>query len=208
MRTPAAWAMIGRMPESRDDLIRSRARVVAAADESGRRIQRELHDGAQQRLVQSIIALKLAKGDPSPELIEEALGQAERAMADLRDLVHGIMPAALTRGGLRSGVAALLDRVALPVDADIEAGRMPAQVEATAYFAIAEALTNAVEAGATGARIRAAAHDGSLVVEVRDDGAGSELGLGLADRVAACGGTLTLDSPAGGGTTLTATLPL
>jgi signal transduction histidine kinase len=203
------------MPESRDELIRSRARVVAAADETRRRIQRDLHEGAQQRLVQSIITLKLARADPSPELIEEALGQAERAMSDLRELVHGIMPAALTRGGLRSGVESLRDRVALPVHADVEPGRMPAQVETTAYFVIAEALTNAAKhSGATAASVRAAKRDGALVVEIRDEGAGgAELGhgsglVGLADRVAACGGTLELDSPAGGGTTLTVTLPL
>jgi signal transduction histidine kinase len=197
------------------ELMRSRARVVEADDELRRRIQRELHAGAQQRLVQSIIALKLAKAEPSPELIEEALGHAERAMSDLRELVHGVMPAALTRGGLRSAVESLLDRVALPVHVDVEPGRMPAQVETTAYFVIAEALANAVKhAGATGANVRAAAHNGELVVEVRDDGAGGadpEHGsglLGLADRVAACGGTLALDSPAGGGTTLTVTLPL
>jgi signal transduction histidine kinase len=197
------------------ELTRSRARVVAAADETRRRIQRDLHDGAQQRLVQSIITLKLAKADPSPELIEEALGQAERAMSDLRELVHGIMPAALTRGGLRSGIESLADRVALPVDVDVEPGRTPPQVETTAYFVIAEALTNAAKhAGATGASVRAATRDRELVVEVRDNGVGgadpargSGL-LGLADRVAACGGSLALDSPPGGGTTLTVALPL
>jgi signal transduction histidine kinase len=203
------------MPESRDELIRSRARVVAAADETRRRIQRDLHEGAQQRLVQSIITLKLARADPSPELIEEALGQVERAMSDLRELVHGMMPAALTRGGLRSGVESLRNRVALPVHADVEPGRMPAQVETTAYFVIAEALTNAAEhSGATAASVRAAKRDGALVVEVRDEGAGgAELGhdgglVGLADRIAAVGGTLELDSPPGGGTALTVTLPL
>jgi len=209
--------MIGDMPhrESRDELVRSRARVVAAADDTRRRIQRELHDGAQQRLVQSIITLKLAKADPSPELIAEALAQAESAMSELRELVHGIMPATLTRGGLRSGVNSLLDRVALPVEVDVAPERMPPQIETTAYFVIAEALTNAAKhAGATGAHVRAARRDGELVVEVRDDGAGGANPahgtglLGLADRVAACGGTLTLDSPTGAGTTLTVTLPL
>ena len=201
--------------ESREELIRSRARVVAAADDTRRRIQRDLHGGAQQRLVQSIITLKLAKADPSPELIAEALAQAESAMAELRAIVNGIMPAALTRGGLRSGVETLPDRVALPVELDVTPERMPPQIEMTAYFVIAEALTNAAtHAGATGARVRAARHDGELLLEVRDDGAGGadpERGtglLGLADRVAACGGTLTLDSPTGAGTTLTVTLPL
>jgi len=201
--------------ESREELIRSRARVVAAGDDTRRRIQRELHGGAQQRLVQAIITLKLAKADPSPELIAEALAQAESAMAELRAIVNGIMPAALTRGGLRSGVETLLDRVGLPVELDVTPERMPPQIEMTAYFVIAEALTNAAtHAGATGARVRAARLDGELLVEVRDDGAGGadpERGtglLGLADRVAACGGTLALDSPTGAGTTLTVTLPL
>jgi len=201
--------------ESREELIRSRARVVAAGDNTRRRIQRELHGGAQQRLVQAIITLKLAKADPSPELIAEALAQAESAMSELRAIVHAIMPAALARGGLRSGVESLLDRVALPVEIDVAPERMPPQIETTAYFVIAEALTNAAKhAGATGARVRAAQRDGELLVEVRDDGAGGadpETGtglLGLADRVAACGGTLTLDSPTGAGTTLTVTLPL
>src|SRR4051812_34767259 len=182
--------------ESRDELIRSRARVVAAADETRRRIQRELHDGAQQRLVQSIITLKLARADPSPELIEEALGQAERAMTDLRELVQGLMPAALTRGGLRSGVEALVDRLALPVEVDVEAERMPPEIETTAYFAIAEALTD-------GASVRAVRRDGELLVEVRGAVLEPERLVGLSDRVAACGGTLTH-----AGTTLTVTLPL
>jgi signal transduction histidine kinase len=195
MRAPAASAIIGRMPESRAELIRSRARVVAAGDETRRRIQRELHDGAQQRLVQAIIALKLAKADPSPELIDEALEQAERAMSDLRELVQGIMPAILTRGGLRSAVEWLRERADVPVDADIEPGRMPALVETTAYFAIAEAV-------AAGAQVRAEQCDGELVVEVRGIEQAGEL-EGLADRVAACDGTLTR-----AGTTLTVALPL
>jgi signal transduction histidine kinase len=189
--------------ESRDELIRSRARVVAASDETRRRIQRELHNGAQQRLVQSIITLKLAKADPSPDLIEEALAQAESAMVELRDVVHGIMPAALTRGGLRSAVESLRDRVGVPIEADIEPGRMPERVETTAYFVIAEALTGAAEHGATGAHVRAAKVDAKLVVEVTAD-ADLEYDTGLADRVAACDGTLALSD----GTALTVTLPL
>src|ERR1044072_2218605 len=100
MRAHGASVIIARMPESRDELIRSRARVVAAGDETRRRIQRDRHGGAQRRLVQPIIALRLARADPSSALIDEALAQAERAMSDLRELVHGIMPAALSRGGL------------------------------------------------------------------------------------------------------------
>jgi signal transduction histidine kinase len=199
MRAHEASVIIAPMPESRDDLIRSRARVVAAADETRRRIQRDLHDGAQQRLVQSIITLKLARADPSPELIEEALAQAERAMAELRELVCGIMPAALARGGLRSGVEALLGRIGAPVHAEVDTGRMPMQIETTAYFVIAEALRHAGEAGAG---VRAVRRDGELHVEVRGVEGADDL-LDLADRVAACDGTLTR-----AGTTLTATLPL
>src|SRR3954468_20963176 len=162
MRTRAGVSDHRRMETARiAELTRSRARVVAAGDELRRRIQRDLHDGAQQRLVQSIITLKLARADPSPELIEEALAQAERAMSELRALVHGIMPAALTRGGLRSGVESLRDRVALGVHADVEPGRMPAQIETAAYFVIAEALANAAKhSGATSASVRAAKRDG------------------------------------------------
>jgi signal transduction histidine kinase len=201
MRRRAASAIIARMPESREELIRSRARVVAAADDTRRRIQRDLHDGAQQRIVQTIIMLKLAKADPSPELIDEALVQAERAMAELRELVQGLMPAALARGGLRSAVEALAERVSVPVQADVEPGRLPAQVETAAYFVIAEALRHA---GETGAHVRAVRRGRELLVEVR--GAGLERAgdlLDLTDRVAACDGTFTRSGP-----TLTAALPL
>src|SRR5205807_8940790 len=113
--------------------------------------ERDRRDGAQERLVQAVIALQLAvrarsSGEPSAdELVAEALERAEQANAELRELAHGILPAALTRGGLRAGIDALLSRVSLPVSADVTAERLPASVEATAYFVISEALTNVVK---------------------------------------------------------------
>jgi signal transduction histidine kinase len=199
----------------------SRRRVVAAADEERRRVVRDLHDGAQQRLVHTVITLKLARRaqrerDPTAEaLISEALDHAERATEELRELVHGILPSVLITGGLRAGAEALVSRVPVPVAIDVTAERMPAAIEATAYFIVAEALTNVVKhSRADTARVRAWVDRDVLHVEVRDDGVGGarlEGGtglLGLADRVAAFDGRLRVDSPPGGGTLITATLPL
>jgi PAS domain S-box-containing protein len=207
--------------ESRAQLTASRARVVATADEARRRIQRDLHDGAQQRLVHTVIVLKLAKrelgdaGGPASALVEEALQHAEHATAELRELVRGILPAALSTGGLQSGIRALVEHVAVPVTVDVPAERLPAAVEATAYFIVAEALTNVVKhANAVSARVSAVIADGALAVEVRDDGAGgarldgSSGLLGLHDRAAALNGELRVESPAGGGTAIRARLPL
>jgi signal transduction histidine kinase len=207
--------------ESRADLAASRGRIVAAADESRRRIERDLHDGAQQRLVHAVIVLKLAlqalsNGDPGAgELVAEALRHAEQANSELRELAHGILPAALARGGLRAGVEALVSRVSLPVSVDVTAERMPAGIEATAYFVISEALTNVIKhARAAGAGVTARAERGELTVEVRDDGvggaqAGYGTGLGgLEDRVSALDGRLVVESPPGGGTCVRAMLPV
>jgi signal transduction histidine kinase len=207
--------------ESRAALAASRARIVAAADESRRRIERDLHDGAQQRLVHAVIVLKLAlralsNGEPNAdELVAEALRQTEHANAELRELAHGILPAALTRGGLRAGIDALVSRVSLPVSVDVSVERLPAAVEATAYFIISEALTNVVKhARAAGARVTARVERGELRVEVRDDGiggarGGESTGLGgLADRVSALAGRLELESPPGAGTRVCALLPV
>ena len=206
---------------NRDELIASRARLVAAADEARRRIRRDLHDGAQQRLVHAVITLKLARralesDDPkTPELLEEGLENAEGATAALRELSHGILPSVLTRGGLRAGVESLVARISLPVEIDIEAERFPPGVEATAYFVVSEALTNVVKhAGAARAEVLAEASGGELRVEIRDDGRGGAApdggsGLvGLRDRVAAQGGSLRIDSPPGAGTRIVMTLPL
>jgi signal transduction histidine kinase len=207
--------------ESRAALTASRARIVAAADESRRRIERDLHDGAQQRLVHAVIVLKLAQravsnGDANAgELVTEALGQAQAANAELRELAHGILPAALSRGGLRAGVEALVSRVSLPVSVDVSAERLPAGVEAAAYFVVSEALTNVVKhAQARGAGVTARVECGELRVEVHDDGDGGAradhgTGLGgLEDRVSAMGGRLVLDSPPGDGTRVCAVLPV
>jgi GAF domain-containing protein len=200
--------------DSRDQLTASRARVLAAGDEARRRVVRDLHDGAQQRLVQTIVTLKLARQDPghADELTAEALETAERAMIELRELAHGILPGMLTRGGLRAGVAAFVARLDLPVDVDVMSDRLPADIEASAYFIVAEALTNVVKhAQATRATVRAAVEDGVLAIVVGDDGVGGAdpegHGLvGLADRVAAHGGSLRIESE--DGTVLSARLPL
>jgi signal transduction histidine kinase len=208
--------------DSRDQLTASRARVLTAGDDARRRVVRDLHDGAQQRLVHTVITLKLAQGALSDDdgertqsLLADALAQAEQSNAELRELSHGILPASLTHGGLEAAVDAVVSRLALPVDAAITSSRLPPEIEASAYFVIAEALTNVVKhARAARASVSAAvAADGSLRIEVRDDGSGGADPeghglLGVGDRVAALGGRLRIDSPPGGGTVLVAELPV
>jgi signal transduction histidine kinase len=159
-------------------------------------------------------ALETNESD-SGELVAEALRNAERAQAELRELAHGILPAALTRGGLRAGVDALVARTSLPVSTDVSVGRLPAGLEATAYFVVSEALTNVVKhACAEAASVTARVEHGQLRVEVRDDGVGGarsrgNTGLGgLEDRVSALDGQLVLDSPSGRGTRVCALLPI
>ena len=195
------------------------ATAIANAD-CRRRIQRDLHDGAQQRLVHTVITLKLLKSAAAGDgaiaaLVDEALCSAEQANAELRELVRGIAPAPLVRGGLRAGIASRLERVGLPVRVDVTPRRFPATVEATAYFVVAEALTNVVKhAGATIAHVRIVVDGSALLVEVSDDGAGGAdaargTGLaGLTDRVVASGGSMAIVSPPGRGTALTVRLPL
>jgi signal transduction histidine kinase len=207
--------------ESRAELTASRARVVAAGDEARRRLERDLHDGAQQRLVSTVMALKLARrelGDATGtvvELLDEALAHAEGANGELRELAHGILPGALSRGGLRAGIDSLVSRVRLPVSVDVTAERLPAALEATAYFIVAEALTNTVRhASASSAQIAVVVDGGVLRLEVRDDGVGGARSegssglLGLRDRAAALNGALRVDSPPGEGTVVTAALPI
>jgi signal transduction histidine kinase len=206
--------------DSRDQLTASRARLLTEADEARRRVVRDLHDGAQQRLVHTIVTLKLAQralhanDEKVQPLISEALEQAQQGNAELRELAHGILPAVLTHGGLRSGVNTIVSRLDLPVEVEIPAKRFPSEIEASAYFVIAEALTNVVKHSHAGrAEVRASVDDGMLHVEVRDDGVGGAdpdgHGLvGLRDRVTALEGRLEVESPAGGGTLLSATLPL
>jgi signal transduction histidine kinase len=207
--------------ESRAALAASRARIVAAADESRRQIQRDLHDGAQQRLVTAVVGLKLASQALShgaanaTELVAEALRHAEEANAELRELAHGILPSALTSAGLRGGLDALVSRIPLPVTAHVSVERLPASVEATAYFIVSEALTNVLKhAHANQAMVTVHAEDRRLQVEICDDGIGGadpQQGsglIGLSDRVEALGGTLQLTSPTGRGTTLLIHLPV
>jgi GAF domain-containing protein len=207
--------------ESHAALAASRARIVAAADESRRRIERDLHDGAQQRLVHAVIVLKLAlqalsNGNTNAtELVAEALRHAEQANSELRELAHGILPAVLARGGLRAGVEGLVSRVSLPVSVDVSVERLAAGLEATAYFVVSEALTNVVKhARASCAEVSARLDRGTLRVEICDDGVGGARGGdgtglgGLADRVSALDGRLEVASPPGGGTRLCAVLPL
>jgi signal transduction histidine kinase len=206
--------------DARSALTASRTRIVAAADEERRRVVRDLHDGAQQRLVHAIITLKLAQqtlereaGD-AVSLVSEALEHAQYANSELRELAHGILPAALTSGGLRAGVGALASRMPVPVQLEMCADRLPATVEATAYFVVAEALTNvAKHAHAANAAVTARVEDGTLQVEVRDDGVGGVRrqgsGLqGLGDRLAALDGRLHVESPADGGTLVAAAIPI
>jgi len=206
--------------DSRDQLTASRARLLTAADEARRRVVRDLHDGAQQRLVHTIVMLKLAqralreKDEEAESLVGAALEQAEQGHTELRELAHGILPAVLTRGGLGEGVRSVVGRLDLPVQVDVPAERFPADIEASAYFIVAEALTNVVKhANAGRAEVRASVEDGMLHVEVRDDGiGGADPGghglVGIADRATALGGRLNIENPVGGGTLVAATLPL
>jgi signal transduction histidine kinase len=205
--------------DSRDQLTASRARLLTEGDEARRRVVRDLHDGAQQRLVHTIVTLKLAEralraegGDPE-SLIGDALEHAEQGKAERRELAHGILPRVLTRG-LRAGVDAVVARLDLPVHVHIPGERFSAEIEASAYFIVAEALTNVVKhAHAEHAEVRVSVANGTLHVEVQDDGVGGAdpngHGLvGMGDRVTALGGGLEIQSPVGDGTIVAATLPL
>jgi signal transduction histidine kinase len=193
--------------------------AIAIADaQERRRVVRDLHDGAQQRLVHAIITLKLAEQETDlatvRSRISDAVAQVELATEELRELSQGIMPSVLTRGGLQAGVAALASRSRLPVDVDVTVGRFPATIEATAYFIVAEALTNVSKhARATQAEVTAHVDGGALHVAVRDNGVGGARpdgsGLvGLHDRLAALDGVLRVESRADGGTLVAATIPL
>jgi PAS domain S-box-containing protein len=206
--------------QARSELAASRARIVAAADDERRRVVRDLHDGAQQRLVHTVVTLKLAqealRGDAedASALLEEALSNAQQATSELRELSRGILPGVLTRGGLRAAVEALASRMPIPVEATVCDDRMAPAVEATAYFVIAEALTNvAKHAYATQATVLARVEGGALRICVSDDGIGGARregsGLvGLADRLAALDGHLRVESPKDGGTVVAAEITL
>jgi signal transduction histidine kinase len=197
----------------------SRARLAGAFEAERRRIERDLHDGAQQKLVALTMQLGLARLDlppgPAAQAVTTAHEQAKQLMADLRDLIHGIQPQVLTDLGLPAALSELAEQAPFPVTVDAAlTGRLPGQAENTAYFAAAEALTNvAKHSGAATASVTARAGDGILALEVRDDGRGGAdpargSGLtGLADRVAVAGGRMLLSSPPGGPTVLRVEVP-
>jgi PAS domain S-box-containing protein len=202
------------------ELRASRARLVKASDEARRRIERDLHDGSQQQLVSVAMTLQAAaaavEADPAAarELLEEASAELREAIAELRELARGIHPAVLTEGGLDPALRGLATRSAVPAAiVAVPAGRFPPPVEAAAYFVAAEGMTNAARHAEAGkVEVAVSDEDGALAVEVRDDGRGGADveggGLrGLADRVAALGGELSVRSPDGGGTVMRAVIP-
>jgi signal transduction histidine kinase len=207
--------------QARSDLTASRARVVTAADTARRRLERDLHDGAQQRLVS--LALKARMTELSlpadQDAIREQLADIVQGLSDvseeLRAISRGIHPAILSKGGLGPALRSLAYRSAVPVELDIDVpGRLPNQVEVAAYYVVAEALTNAARhANAAEVKVVVKAADGQLDLMIEDDGDGGAdpangSGLiGLVDRVEAVGGHLGVNSPAGVGTSLTATIP-
>jgi signal transduction histidine kinase len=209
---------------SRNELTMSRARIVAAADQTRRRIERDLHDGAQQRLVTLALQLRAAQATVPPELgdlaakLDKLAAEATGAFDELQVIARGIHPAILAKAGLDGALRALARRSPIPVDLNIRAkGRLPQHVEISAYYVIAEALTNAAKhAHAAGVTITVEADTANAVlrVAVRDDGVGGAdfvhgTGLaGLKDRVEALGGRILVDSPRGAGTSLRAELPL
>jgi signal transduction histidine kinase len=200
----------------------SRARLVEAGDAERRRLGRDLHDGAQQRLVALMIELQLARerlpedGAGALELVESAFANAQAAVEELRDLASGIHPAVLSQRGLDAALESLASRAPVPVELGARlTERLPVAVETAAYFVVAEALTNVAKyARATHASVDVTRVDGHALVEVRDDGVGgadaaSGSGLrGLQDRVGALDGTLELISPRGAGTLIRARIPL
>jgi signal transduction histidine kinase len=203
------------------ELTRSRARIADAFDTERRRIERDLHDGAQQRLTSLIMTLGLARletsdGPPAPrDLVATAHDQARQTLDELRALVRGIHPPVLTDRGLGAALMSLTDRCQIPVEVDTDLpARLPQPVETTAYFVVSEALANvAKHSGASRAAVSARHDDDVLVVEIRDDGRGGAdqargSGLtGLVDRVAALGGGVRLSSPRGGPTVLHVEIP-
>jgi signal transduction histidine kinase len=208
------------LAEARSDLAASRARIVTAGDEERRRVVRDLHDGAQQRLVHTTIMLKQAREalqtnrGPACELVDEALRQSELATDELRKLARGIHPSVLTLRGLSAAIEGLADRMPVPVELDMSVGHLPPAVESTAYFVVAEALTNvAKHARAGNVEVRARVEDGTLAIRIRDDGVGGARSdgsglVGLSDRVAALDGRLRVENPAAGGSLVAADIPL
>jgi signal transduction histidine kinase len=208
--------------QRRTDLMASRRRIVAAGDQMRRRIERNLHDGAQQQLVTLALKLRAARDGIPSELpqVRAELAQAEQGltnvMDELRELSRGLHPAILSEGGLGSALKSLARRAALPVNLDLQvAERLPDPVEVAAYYLVSEALANAAKhARASAADVAVKIDNEALCVHVRDDGAGGAdptkgSGIvGLRDRVEALGGRLVLASPPGEGTSMLAEFPL
>ena len=208
--------------ESRTELTASRTRVVAAGDQARRRIERDLHDGAQQRLVSLALDLTIAQELASPETSElhqkltHIRGGLVQALDDLRELSHGIHPAVLSEGGLRPALSALARRSGVPVLVDVRGPeRLPEAVEVGVYYVVTEAITNAIKhAAASEVQVDLEADDTIARLRVRDDGVGGAdphdgTGLiGLHDRVHALGGRLDITSPPDRGTQLRVVLPL
>jgi signal transduction histidine kinase len=197
------------------------ARIIEAGDRERRRLERDLHDGAQQRLVSlslqlSTLRRRLAPGSDEERLLAAAQGELAASLTELRELAHGIHPTVLTDHGLGPALESLAARASLPVDVAVAVERrLPAAVEVAAYYFVSEALTNAAKhARATRVTVRTFVAGARLIVVVTDDGAGGASlsagsGLrGLADRVEALGGTLRVSSPAGAGTSLRAAIPV
>jgi PAS domain S-box-containing protein len=207
--------------QARADLIASRARLVSAGDEQRRRLERNLHDGAQQHLVSVAVKLRVAqtqlqaRPDVAAKLVEESLHELGVGLEELREIARGLHPAILTEQGLRRALDALAERLPVTVAIDAPEERLPAPVEATAYYIVSEALTNVVKhAGAAAAQVAVRVDGDALRCSITDDGrggagvvAGGGL-VGLRDRAEAAGGTLSVVSPPGGGTVVTASLPL
>jgi PAS domain S-box-containing protein len=202
-----------------EELRASRVRIVQAADAARKKIERDLHDGAQQQLVLVSLTLRraqaLARDTPAEPTVQEAAEQLQQGLAELRDLAHGIHPAVLGEHGLAAALEGLVGRSPVPVELRVARERATPDVEAAIYFTVAEALTNVAKyAQATLARVHVDIADGALVAEVSDDGIGgatTEAGSGLrglADRLDALDGTLSVESAPGAGTTIRACVPL
>jgi signal transduction histidine kinase len=205
--------------EAQAEVTASRARIVAAADQARRRIERDLHDGAQQRLVSLALQLRATQAAMPHELgaqLDHAVAEAAGALDELNEIAHGIHPAILAERGLAPTLKTLARRSPIPVDLQVQVNdRLPEPVEVSAYYVIAEALTNAAKhARASTVSVQIEVAGDVLLLEVRDDGAGGgdySRGTGLAgikDRVEALGGRIFLDSPPGAGTNLRVQLPL
>jgi signal transduction histidine kinase len=217
--TVVVIALVRYAQRAREELAHSRTRL-AAAEDARRRVVRDVHDGAQQRLVHAVTLMQLAEraldsdADAARKLLDEAIEQAKAANREVRDLARGIRPATLACGGLPAALDALAARMPIRVDTDVVVGRLCEPVEAAAYFVAAEALTNVVKhADARHARVRAYTTARELVIEVHDNGVGGARphgsGLvGLAERVAAFGGRLRVESPPGAGTLISGVIPI